>query len=159
MDFRNALQSRDSNFESILEIMKLRKNPEKIDSVRNLLLTTNLILNFFMNREDETLKIPVIYFPICEEYAQELCEDFVTLKLGLFSNKEWTYTIAQSLSGTEFNIPADVKTKRQFNIAWENHKFENKLSEILTRSINEFVDYGKSRKFKIEVQSVVRYRP
>lgn len=144
MDFRNALQSRDSNFESILEIMKLRKNPEKIDSVRNLLLTTNLILNFFMNREDETLKIPVIYFPICEEYAQELCEDFVTLKLGLFSNKEWTYTIAQSLSGTEFNIPADVKTKRQFNIAWENHKFENKLSEILTRSINEFVDYGKS---------------
>lgn len=124
MDFRNALQSRDSNFESILEIMKLRKNPEKIDSVRNLLLTTNLILNFFMNREDETLKIPVIYFPICEEYAQELCEDFVTLKLGLFSNKEWTYTIAQSLSGTEFNIPADVKTKRQFNIAWENHKFE-----------------------------------
>lgn len=46
MDFRNALQSRDSNFESILEIMKLRKNPEKIDSVRNLLLTTNLILIF-----------------------------------------------------------------------------------------------------------------
>ena len=44
MDFNKALSTHDSDFESILEIMKLRRVPEEVDAVRNLLLTVNLIL-------------------------------------------------------------------------------------------------------------------
>ena len=62
MDFQKALQTLDTNFESILEIMKLRNEPEKVDSVRNLLVVVNLILEYFMNREEDELKIPVAYF-------------------------------------------------------------------------------------------------
>lgn len=51
MDFNKALYNVDSTFESILEIMKLRKSSEEIDSVRNLLLTVNLIIDYFLNRE------------------------------------------------------------------------------------------------------------
>ena len=47
MDFQKALQTKDTNFESILEIMKLRNEPEKVDSVRNLLVVVNLILEYF----------------------------------------------------------------------------------------------------------------
>lgn len=71
MDFPKALQRVDNNFESILEIMRLRKTPEDVDSVYNLLMTINTIIDYFIEREDEKLKIAVSYFPICEEYAQE----------------------------------------------------------------------------------------
>ena len=49
MDFNKALSTHDSDFESILEIMKLRRVPEEVDAVRNLLLTVNLIIDYFLN--------------------------------------------------------------------------------------------------------------
>lgn len=152
MDFKKALQTFDSNFESILEIMKLRKEPEMIDAVRNLLLVVNLILEYFMNREDDELKIPVIYFPISQEYAQELCEDFVTLKLGLYTNKDWKEQLCYLLSKKDLYVPSDIKTKKQHLALRENHKYENKLSEILSRSRNEFIDYGKTLIYSEKLQ-------
>ena len=144
MDFKKVLQTYDSNFESVLEIMKLRKNPELVDSVRYLLLVVNQVLEYFMNRDDDELKIPVIYFPICLEYAQELCEDFVALKLGLYTNKEWKNHLCYALSKREMYVPTDVKTKAQRLAFIDNHRFENKLSEILLRSRNEFTNYGRT---------------
>ncbi len=144
MDFKKALQIYDSNFESILEIMKLRKEPELVDSVRNLLLVVNLVLEHFMNREDDELKIPVIYFPISQEYAQGFCEDFVALKLGLYSNKDWKNHLCNSLSKKELYVPSDIKTKKQLSALCENHRYENELSKILSLSRDEFTDYGKT---------------
>lgn len=152
MDFKKALQTFDSNFESILEIMKLRKEPEMIDAVRNLLLVVNHILEYFMNREDDELKISVIYFPISQEYAQELCEDFVTLKLGLYTNKDWKKQLCYLLSKKDLYVPSDIKTKKQHLALRENHKYENKLSEILSRSRNEFIDYGKTLIYSEKLQ-------
>ena len=152
MDFKKALKTFDSNFESILEIMKLRKEPEMIDAVRNLLLVVNLILEYFMNREDDELKIPVIYFPISQEYAQELCEEFVALKLGLYTNKEWKDQLCYLLSKKDLYVPSDIKTKKQHLALRENHKYENKLSEILSRSRNEFIDYGKTLIYSEKLQ-------
>ena len=144
MDFQKALQTKDTNFESILEIMKLRNEPEKVDSVRNLLVVVNLILEYFMNREEDELKIPVVYFPISQEYAQELCEDFVALKLGLYTNKDWKNYLCDSLSKDVLFIPSDVITQKQHLALRDNHKFENRLAKILSRSRNEFTDFGRS---------------
>lgn len=141
MDFKKALQTIDTNFESILEIMKLRNEPEQVNSVRNLLLTANLILDYFMNREGEELKIAVAYFPVCSEFAQELCEDFVALKLGLYTNREWKNFLCNSLCRQEINANG-IKTKKQQSELRENHRFENQLSNILCRSRNEYTDYG-----------------
>ena len=63
MDFNKALQTVDSNFESIPEIMKLRRNPKDIDSVRNLLLTINIISDYFDNLI-RSLEIMNTYFNI-----------------------------------------------------------------------------------------------
>lgn len=144
MDFNRALQTNDSNFESILEIMKLKREPKMVDAARNVLLVTNLIIEYFMNREDEGLKIPVIYFPISQEYAQELCEDFVVLKLGLYTNKDWKCHLCNSLAKKELFVPSDVTTSKQLLALRENHRYENKLSEILSRSKNELADYGRA---------------
>ena len=144
MDFKKALQTIDSNFESILEIMKLKKEHELVDSVRNLLLVVNLVLEHFMNRKDEELKIPVIYFPICHEYTQELCEDFVALKLGLYTNKEWKNHLCYLLSRRETYVPTDIITNAQRSAFFENHKYEKKLAKILSRSRTEYTDYGRT---------------
>lgn len=152
MDFKKALQTFDSNFESILEIMKLKNKPEMVDSVRNLLLVVNLVLEYFMNRENDKLKIPVVYFPISQEYTQELCEDFVALKLGLYTNKEWKNDLCNSLSKKELYVPSDIKTKKQLSALHDNYRYENKLSEILSRSINESTDYGRTLLYSENLQ-------
>ena len=113
MDFNKALSTHDSDFESILEIMKLRRVPEEVDAVRNLLLTVNLIIDYFINREDDELRVPVVYFPICKPYSQELCEDFVCLKLGCYSSEEWKSFLYTKLKKDSLYIPSDVKTRKQ----------------------------------------------
>ncbi len=76
MDLNKALNIVDSSFESILEIMKLRNAPEEVDSIRNILLTVNLVIDYYLNRETDDLKIPVVYFPVCnpcvKNYANNL---------------------------------------------------------------------------------------
>ena len=142
MDFNKALNIVDSNFESILEIMKLRKSSEDVDAVRGLLLAVNLVIDYFINREGDDLKIPVIYFPICNSYSQELCEEFVCLKFGFYSNKERKEFIYNQLKKDFLFVPSDVKTKKQMQLLSDNYKYEQKLCSILNRSINEYYSNG-----------------
>ena len=113
MDFNRALQQTTHNFENILKIMKLGRNPQEVDSVRNLLLTIDLIIDFYLNREDESLRIIVSYFPISNEIAQEICEDFITIKFGFYTNSEWKKSISKKLRRPYMIVPQDVKTKKQ----------------------------------------------
>ena len=144
MDFEKALLTVDTNFESILEIIKTQRTPEEIGATRNLLLTINLIIEYYLNREDNSLKIPIVYFPLCNQSSQEIAEEFVCLKLGLYTSKVWKNYICKKLDHKAFNVPADVKTKAQFNQALDNHKYEKKLSQILSNSLDQDYGYGKS---------------
>lgn len=143
MEFNKILQLQDSNFESILEIMKLKKNANEVEAVRNLLCVTNYVIDCFMDRDDDDLKIPVVYFPISTNLAQELCEDFVVLKMGMFSSKSWKNEVVKKLS-KPFEISINVNTPKKKRLAIDNKKYEKKLKEILNRSINEYTECGKS---------------
>lgn len=53
---------------------------------RRLLCLVNQIIDFYIYREvhsENDVKMPIIYFPLCENWAQFLCEEFVTLKMSL----------------------------------------------------------------------------
>lgn len=53
---------------------------------RKLLCLVNHIMDFYILREvdsDDDIKMPIAYFPLCEEWAQLLCEEFVALKISL----------------------------------------------------------------------------
>lgn len=143
MDFSKALQIIDNNFESILEIMKLRKDPKDIDRVRNLLLTVNVTIDYFVERENKELKIGVVYFPLCEDFSQELCEEFVTLKMGLYSCREWKEFVCNTLNRSRLEIPNHI-TKKELELAKDNHRYEKKLVDILSRSMEEHTNIGKT---------------
>ena len=142
MDFNKALNIVDSSFESILEIMKLRNAPEEVDSIRNILLTVNLVIDYYLNRETDDLKIPVVYFPVCNPCSQELCEEFVCLKFGCYTNQEFKSSLCQKLKKNTMYIPSDVKTKKQHELFRDNFRFEQKFSSILNRSVNEYYSNG-----------------
>ena len=144
MDFSKALKRFDNNFESILEIMRLRRTPEDVNSIYNLLKTINIIIDYFIEREDDKLKIAVSYFPICDEYAQELCEDFVVLKMGFYTNHEWKESIISKIQHSYFYITSDVKTNNQYKLALDHYIFEKKLGEILIKSRDEYTNNGKT---------------
>lgn len=137
MDFNKALNTHDFDFESIIEIMKLRRVPEEVDGVRNLLLTVNLIIDYFINRKDDELRVPVVYFPICQPYSQELCEDFVCLKFGCYSSEEWKSFLYDKLKQDHIYVPYDVKTKKQKLLLMENYKFEQDFCSIIKESIKD----------------------
>lgn len=140
MDFNKALNIQDSNFESILELMKLQRDPEKVDSIRNLLLTVNLILDYFLSREGDCLKIPVVYFPECQPYSQELCEDFVCLKISFYRYNEWKKFLTQILKSDAMLIPTEVTTQIQKKQFRDNFVYEKKLCSILKKTVNDRKD-------------------
>ena len=144
MNFNRALQQTTHNFENILKIMKLRKNPEDVDSVRNLLLTVDLIIDYYLNRDSDSLKIAVSYFPVCNETAQELCEDYVTLKFGFYTNHEWKKSLCKKLISPYMYMPTDVKTQKQRQLFRENYDYEQQLGKILEESKYEIYNYGQT---------------
>lgn len=148
MDFNRALQQTTHNFENILEIMKLgRKNPEEVESVRNLLLTVDLIIDFYLNRETESLRIIASYFPICNEIAQEICEDFITIKFGFYTNNEWKKSISKKLRCPYLVVPPDVRTTKQKQLLRNNYRYEQQLGKILEETIDDTYNYGKTLVF------------
>ena len=97
--FNQAIEVSDPIFESILQIMKIGRGEDRFDinKERKFLSVVNQILDYYIGREGDALKIPVIYFPICNENSQELCEEFITIKLGLFANDGWREFVCNQL--------------------------------------------------------------
>lgn len=120
--FRQAIETKDPVFESILQIMKIGRGEDHfdVDKERSFLAVVNQILDYYIGRSDDTLKIPVVYFPICNENSQKLCEEFVAIKLGFFGSQEWKESIRDALV---------VRHKQK---KYGNYPFEKDLINILS---------------------------
>ena len=138
--FDQAIETKDPVFESIFEIMKIgRRDNHDIDSERNFLLVVNLIIDYYISRGDNSLKIPVIYFPTCNENSQELCEEFVTLKLGLFTNNEWRENEHERLAIVKrrgWFIRSDETSPQIKKLSKAHYDYEKTLETILSHNIN-----------------------
>ena len=136
--FKQAIEASDPIFESILQIMKIGRGEDRFDinKERRFLSVVNQILDYYIDREGDSLKIPVTYFPICNEDSQEMCEEFVTIKLGLFTNKEWRDYVCNQLkiiANRGLRIRSDETSPRVREMAIANHKYEKKLETILSK--------------------------
>lgn len=134
--FRQAVEIKDPVFESILQIMKIGRGGEQfdVDKERKFLSVVNQILNYYIGRVDLSLKIPVVYFPICNENSQELCEEFITIKLGLFANDEWRNFVCYKLKHDTKDgcrIRSDETSPKVRDMAIANYRYEIKLGNIL----------------------------
>ena len=57
---------------------------KKVADAHLLLCLINDIIVYYTNRsEDGTLRFPLLYIPASEPWAQQVCVEFVTLKLAL----------------------------------------------------------------------------
>ncbi len=139
--FYEAIEMPDPTFELILQIMMVGRGDDQfeIDKERCFLSVVNHILNHYISREDTSLKIPVIYFPICNENSQELCEEFVALKLGFFSNPENLNNILYRLNILKQRglfIRSDEHTSELQRRARAYFRYQMKLLDILKKVTN-----------------------
>ena len=142
--FNQAIEVSDPIFESILQIMKIGRGEDRFDinKERKFLSVVNQILDYYIGREGDALKIPVVYFPICNENSQELCEEFVTIKLGFFANDGWRKFVCNQLSyiaNRGLRIRSDENAPQVREMAMANYKYEVKLGTVLseTNSVRE----------------------
>lgn len=82
MEINNILDNATPQFNVIMEILKLKNN--NAERGRKMLCVIDHVIDYYINRKDDDLKIPVVYVPYSEYWAQQLCEEFISIKL--FSN-------------------------------------------------------------------------
>lgn len=135
--FKQAIEASDPIFESILNIMKIGRGDDRFDieKERSFLSVVNQIIDYYVQRDDQSLRIPVVYFPICNENSQELCEEFVALKLGLFSDNKWRSKMCEQLRLIKqrgWFVRSDETTPTIKRMAKAHHKFEKNLETFLS---------------------------
>ena len=143
--FKQAIEASDPILESILNIMKIGRGDDRldIDKERSFLSVVNQIIDYYIQRDDPSLRIPVVYFPICNENSQELCEEFVSLKLGLFGNMGYQDLLCQYLSRNDSLRLSTSMTRTQIALAREEHRFEQRVLLPYLNSSQAY-DLGKS---------------
>ncbi len=142
LTFNQAIEVSDPIFESILQIMKIGRGEDRFDinKERKFLSVVNQILDYYIGREGDALIIPVVYFPICNENSQELCEEFVTIKLGFFANDGWREFVCNQLriiTNRGLRIRSDETTPRVREMARTNYEYEKKLGTIISSTCCE----------------------
>ena len=142
--FNQAIEVSDPIFLFLFQIMKIGCGEDRFDinKERKFLSVVNQILDYYIGREGDALKIPVVYFPICNENSQELCEEFVTIKLGFFANDGWRKFVCNQLSyiaNRGLRIRSDENAPQVREMAMANYKYEVKLGTVLseTNSVRE----------------------
>lgn len=78
-EFIKATTFNSGAFEKVFDLIQ---NPFK-ESGRRLLGLVDTIIEYYIKRADiSTPRFPIVYFPSCENWAQELCEEYVALKFS-----------------------------------------------------------------------------
>ena len=102
--FVNHYNLDNSDLNLIINIMC---HPKKEDA-RRFLCVINDAMDYYMSRTDDEVHYPLLYIPASEHWAQEVCIEFVTLKLSLLYNSliQERFKLEISVRNTVF-IPED----------------------------------------------------
>ena len=96
-NFIKTAKQESHEFKALLNILSSLNLHTK--EGRKLLCVLNNIIDYYINREVEysdDVKMPIVYFPLCEDWAQMLCEEFVALKMSLLWGKSTRTNILSS---------------------------------------------------------------
>lgn len=129
---KDILDSKTPQFNVIMEILKLKN--ENAERGRNMLCVIDHVIDYYINRENDDLMIPVVYMPYSEEWAQRLCEEYVCIKLFLYSDSVYLRNLKAHVSANKNTYPSSENnniTKTQSRLAGEKCSFYQKLCPIL----------------------------
>ena len=82
---------------------------------RKLLCIVNHIVDYYILRDlesDSDIKMPIVYFPLCDEWAQVLCEEFISLKMSLLWGDGTRTGLITSVSLTFLCLKAQIRKNK-----------------------------------------------
>lgn len=103
-----------------------------------MLCVLNNIIDYYINREVEysdDVKMPIVYFPLCEDWAQMLCEEFVALKMSLLWGKSTRTNILSSYKSKPFIYLPEKVNKKEREACSKHFRFKRDVAKYLTDDI------------------------
>ena len=79
--------------------------------------------------------MPIVYFPVCEDWAQMLCEEFVALKMSLLWGKSTRTNILSSYKTRPFIYLPERANKKEREACINQFRFKREVAKHLTDDI------------------------
>ena len=130
--FNSLLNVNNSDMNLIIDIMC---HPKKQEG-RRFLCLINDIIDYYMRRKDinDEVRYPVLYIPASEAWTQEVCIEFITLKLSLLYNNKNLQKLKNEIRITYY--PENCRTKTQSSKVQKAYKyFKQVFNSIKNRNI------------------------
>lgn len=135
-NFIKTAKQESHEFKALLNILSSLNLHTK--EGRKLLCVLNNIIDYYINREVEysdDVKMPIVYFPLCEDWAQMLCEEFVALKMSLLWGKSTCTNILSSYKSKPFIYLPEKVNKKEREACSKHFRFKRDVAKYLTDDI------------------------
>ena len=135
-NFIKTAKQESHEFKALLNILSSLNLHTK--EGRKLLCVLNNIIDYYINREVEysdDVKMPIVYFPLCEDWAQMLCEEFVALKMSLLWGKSNRTNILSSYKSKPFIYLPEKVNKKEREACSKHFRFKRDVAKYLTDDI------------------------
>lgn len=135
-NFIKTTKQESHEFKALLNILSSLNLHTK--EGRKLLCVLNNIIDYYINREVEysdDVKMPIVYFPLCEDWAQMLCEEFVALKMSLLWGKSTRTNILSSYKSKPFIYLPEKVNKKEREACSKHFRFKRDVAKYLTDDI------------------------
>lgn len=135
-NFIKTAKQESHEFKALLNILSSLNLHTK--EGRKLLCVLNNIIDYYINREVEysdDVKMHLIYFPLCEDWAQMLCEEFVALKMSLLWGKSTRTNILSSYKSKPFIYLPEKVNKKEREACSKHFRFKRDVAKYLTDDI------------------------
>lgn len=135
-NFIKTAKQESHEFKALLNILSSLNLHTK--EGRKLLCVLNNIIDYYINREVEysdDVKMPIVYFPLCEDWAQMLCEEFVALKMSLLWGKSTRTNILSSYKSKPFIYLPEKANKKEREACSKHFRFKRDVAKYLTDDI------------------------
>lgn len=135
-NFIKTAKQESHEFKALLNILSSLNLHTK--EGRKLLCVLNNIIDYYINREVEysdDVKMPIVYFPLCEDWVQMLCEEFVALKMSLLWGKSTRTNILSSYKSKPFIYLPEKVNKKEREACSKHFRFKRDVAKYLTDDI------------------------
>lgn len=117
----------DRNSSDLDLIIDLMCHPRKGDA-RKFLCMIDDIMNYYMARTDDQVRYPLLYIPTSEPWAQEMCLEYVTLRLALLYNRQTQDRLRINFKKAVMTLPMDCSAKsKQFKQQQDTYKYSKRI--------------------------------
>ncbi len=138
-NFKKRVSQESPEFVALMKV--LAPLQDHAEEGRRLLCLVNHIMDYYILSEEEDerdVKMPIVYFPLCEEWAQRLCEEFVALKMSVLFGEKARKENERKLKAKPFIDLGGRRNKRETATLTQQFKFKNNLLKNLTTEIQSY---------------------